>query len=392
MDMMWSSLACLRLIVPGLLAGLLFTGCSAEKVLTFSEYREAFTQAAADYFLRCGFVDASRVSALRDMSLLAVPPELQVVIDEEVAIGRVQLNPDCFAPLKSAPCDLAAAAATIEGCVLRGKQFIPQVPPGRLCRLPGECTSGYCDLGAVTRPCGTGVCSSYLPVGLQCGTGKGACDPATSSCWQGTCRQRGGTNAECRTEADCDANHFCRGAQDRRCAPRARDLAPGAPCDPEQAPDGCKSGARCLQAVPGQGEYTCTPLRDVGGPCLSPQECVPGAVCVGASVAERRPGTCQRQGGPGQACDLNAGAICQLTLYCGKDGKCKPAGALGQACEDVDGGQACLSGLCSASGGSAGVCAQTLPEGSSCTAGGQCRSGICDSKTSTCLAVCAPLR
>src|SRR5438093_1528958 len=135
-------LACL---IPLLLVG---PACPQpdEPTINFTQYRAAFTDAASAYFQRCGMLDASRKTQLAQMSLLGVAPELQRTIDEEVKIGRARLTTDCFAPLKDPSCEINEAFATIAGCLTGGKQYIPQVTAGKLCRLQGECIDGYCDL------------------------------------------------------------------------------------------------------------------------------------------------------------------------------------------------------------------------------------------------------
>lgn len=382
------SLACL--ILPAILGA----ACNAtpeEPVINFTQYRAAFTAVVTDYFKRCGMLEAGREAQLAQMSLLAVPPELQAVIDEEVMIGRARLKTDCFAPLKDASCDVNEAFATIAGCLTGGKQFSPQVGAGKLCRLQGECIDGFCDLGAVKKPCGTGVCSPYLKTGTQCGAGKGQCNPDKDSCWSEVCRARGGAGAECATDGDCDAASFCRGDSGgkRSCASRQSNIGTGASCDPAQLPDGCKAGDRCTESAPGKGDYACRTGRDEGGACFTTLDCKGGLFCGGADVAMGKQGQCKKQGRQGDGCA--SGGVCQLTLYCSKEGTCRAAGTAGSSCDGVAGSASCLAGFCTATMTQSGVCQDLKVDGSSCAASSECRSGACD-RSGTCGTVCAPLR
>lgn len=237
-----------------------------------------------------------------------------------------------------------------------------------------------------------GVCSPYLRRGTQCGPGKGQCNPEVDSCWMGVCRARGAPGADCISDDDCDKSSHCRTdmAGQRRCAPLQMDLPTGSACDSTQVPDGCRPGDRCTESEPGRGDFACRTGRSEGGSCYTILDCAGGLVCVGADVTRRRMGTCRRQGRLGESC-RDSGAVCQLTLYCSQDGTCKAAGTTGQPCEDVIGGQACLSGLCSATSGQPGVCQEPKADGSPCRAGFECRSGSCE-RNGLCGSVCAPLR
>lgn len=382
--------------IPALALCALVAACQSADPpgLNYTDYRAAFTQAISSYFQRCGVVAADRAGLLGDTPLLAVAPELQATIDAEVKIGRVKLSTDCFASLATAACDISEAYAAIQGCTIDGKQYIPQVPLGRLCRLQGECIGGYCDLGAVRKPCGTGVCTAYLRVGTACGTGLGRCDPDQATCWEGTCRVRGAPGSSCLSDSDCDAQSTCKSVgQDgaRLCAARQKDLPPGSSCDAGQIPDGCGSGARCVAPEPGLSPV-CIRGKADGSACYSTQECQGTSVCAGADAAAKKPGACQRQGQLGDSCAAT-GSVCQLTVYCDAQKKtCQPAAVLGAACvrDPQAPGQACLSGQCVTDGGGA-VCRDRQPDGSPCQSPGDCLSGVC-STGGLCSSVCAPLR
>lgn len=373
----------------------LLCACSAqEPVLNFTDYRAAFNQAISDYFQRCGVVDASRASLVSKTSLLAVAPELQATIDAEVRIGRVQLSTTCFAALKDAPCDISEGYAAIQSCTIEGKQYLPQVPLGRLCRLQGECIGGYCDLGVSRKPCGTGVCTAYLPVGTSCTTGR--CDPAQGTCWSGVCRARGGNMEPCLSDLDCNTQSTCKSATQgapRVCTAREANLGVGSTCDAGQIPDGCGVGGRCVAPEPGMAPV-CVRGKSDGSACYSTQECQGTSVCVGADAAARRPGNCQGQGRPGDSC-AGAGSICQLTLYCEPATKtCQPAAENGQSCarDPQAPGQACLSGQCVAEGMAAtGVCTDRGGDGAPCKSPGDCQSGVCGAG-GLCASVCAALK
>ena len=306
----------------------------------------------------------------------------------------MQLTTDCFAPLATASCDISDALAAIADCTTGGKEYQPQVTPGGLCRLQGECIGGFCDLGAVKRPCGTGNCSAYLPTGTQCGVGKGQCDPAVSECADdGLCHKLGGPGSTCRSNSDCDTTSFCQsGAMgSRNCAIRKSNLPSGSSCDPGQVPSQCKAGDRCVQSLPAT-DFICITGKPVGAPCLLGAECAGTSVCVGADVANTKPGACQAQGKLGDSCNVDQGAICELTLYCSMaSATCKAAGDIGDPCEGVIGGQSCLSGRCSAPMNGSGTCLDTVPDDSPCTIGSDCKSGVCSTKSLTCVSVCAPL-
>lgn len=358
--------------------------------LNFNDYKLAFNMAISSYFQRCGLLDPGRAKKLEQTGLLSVAPDLQTIINEEVQKGRTRLTTDCFAPLASAPCNISDAYATIEDCIQGGKEYIPQVKPGQLCRLQGECIGGFCDLGAVKKPCGMGVCTAYVKIGNPCGTGpgKGRCNPDEASCWMGTCRARG-AQGDCVTDVDCAASSTCRSMSGggRQCGPRQKDLPTGSTCDPGQSPAGCKGTDRCIQSSgdPMSASH-CTPTRNAGQPCLMATECGGSLVCSGADLGKGTMGQCRAQGAMGQSCD--ADSICQLTLYCSPmTNTCQPAGETGAPCEMAAvGGQACLNGLCDG-----GVCRALGPEGSSCQSGADCSSGICD-RTNHCSAVCARLQ
>ncbi len=376
---------------------LLLPLCSCQTdppVLNFTDYRSAFNNSIAEYFQRCGVLDSSRAPQLQHTSLLAVAPELEATINQEVGIGRVQLTTDCFSSLGTAACDISDAFAAIQDCITGGKEYLPQVGPGGLCRLQGECMGGYCDLGAVKRPCGTGNCGAYLPPGTQCGIGKGQCNPDQSTCGDdGVCHKRGGPGSSCASDAECDTSSFCHGDGQghRTCAARKKNLATGSTCDPGQVPSSCKGGDRCLQQLPAT-TYACTTGKPTGASCFGTLDCAGSMVCVGADLVSMKAGACRPQGKIGDACNQDQGAVCQLTLYCSPaSGTCKAAGDVGGACEGLPGGQSCLTGQCSALNGS-GTCQDTSSDGGPCAADNDCKSGVCNAKTLACSSVCAPLR
>lgn len=354
----------------------------------FADYAAAFNQAVEDYYIRCNQVEAARAPLLSRSSLLAVAPELRQVIDDEIKIGRVRLSADCFAALKTASCDVIEGLSQITDCTVQGgKQLVPQVKPGQECRLQGECIGGFCDLGAVKRPCGTGVCTPYLTTGTACGTGKGQCDPAQSSCVGGVCRARA-TSGACQSDADCAVTSACKlVAGQGTCVAREVGLLTGAACNAGQLPSGCKSGDRCLLQPDGTS-YACTATKGRGSTCQSTSECSGSLVCVFPAAGQ--PGVCRDKGKTGDACK-DAGSICQLTLVCGSGGTCQGAAEPGQACDAAQGGQACLSGQCKAdTAGGAATCHDPLSIGGTCQSGSDCQSGVCD-RTNHCVSVCAPL-
>lgn len=187
------------------------------------------------------------------------------------------------------------------------------------------------------------------------GAMKGACAPPPGTL---------GDGAACTADLQCASLH-CEGALQATCGTCAPRLPIGAPCARD-----CGAGLRCVMTpVPGahSGPSAC---QDAWPAPAAPCVCPAGQRCTSTG--------CAPLPGPGQAC--SSGSDCVDGFYCDR-GTCAPKKALGDACTL---GIACPSGAYCTPDGSAQprVCAQTKPDGASCTESYACAGGRCDESCS----------
>jgi hypothetical protein len=84
---------------------------------------------------------------------------------------------------------------------------------------------------------------------------------------------------------------------------------------------------------------TCVPLKAVGQPCTSDEECVAGAYCPFTAATSQ----CAARLADGQPCTAND--MCQTTSFCDTTaGTCKALSPIGAACTS---GLTCVGGTCS---------------------------------------------
>ena len=311
---------------------------------------EAHTAMLREVGQRCGAGSQQLVSSL----------VRQKVVANEIAAGRLELNPDavpaCLAALRAADCEEIVSSAggnantvvlsdldAIGACAL---VFVGRVPVGGACS-PGaskvfaqECAQGYCH-AEQTCP---GRCLAYRKLGESCDANMGR----------------------------CESGLFCRGS----CQLKAQR---GQVC---QAEAQCADGLTCVESV-------CDQPQGLGGSCRNDNNCIDGLICVDQTCREPLPvdarcfGSHQCASGlciqlRCMATELPVGAACSASVSC-KSGYCRE-----QACVPTAGlGEACQVGQapwCRAPAGSAlfcrnGTCAAPAAVGESCEEDYHCANG-----------------
>ncbi len=228
--------------------------------------------------------------------------------------------------------------------------------PGEACRFDLECAGGYCDTADAATSCGYPAVLSDLASFMCMNTGD-VC---------AACVAYAGVNASCdgvRCGADLRcANLGTQANPDLRCL--RRDLGVGQTCFTTTS-GFCAFGLHCVGP---SGMSTCVVDAAEGETCatgndlpLAAPRCGNGLLCEG--------GTCQPYSvsGLGEACD-NTGRLCPLGSFCSNASICVAL---------PSGGEPCLQNLCDPDHICVGnTCAPRSAEGSACTSGGECATGL----------------
>gem|GEM_PF-2592845 len=335
------------------------------------------------------------------------PTPLKVVIRDAVDSGRAQWNPTaaqaCLQVLRSTGCslfkggdDVFATCAAIVGNVNNGQLCQNDIE----CATPGaQCVDNSIMDGNL---CTSQVCRAPTPAGQQC-TGGAFCRP------QDRCVSRSSGNGDmsvcatgeagqiCDGDEDCDGGLFCNGGLNNSTAAGICTIS---------KPSGavCRTDAECMGELLCVGNTqtssgTCRDVRPAGAMCDRGNltGCFGNQYCDATSSTAV--GTCSAAPQANEACGPVNGVprFCGFFMTC-DNGVCRAPGVLAETCSD-DGGfgsddTGCNLGLyCAITTGSqppVGVCAELLPNGSTCMSRGggagesaQCASGWC-SDNATC--------
>ncbi len=317
---------------------------------------------------------------------------------------KCKVNSDCAAPA-SCTAGVCKAQPCFDG-VLSGKESdvdcggtcAAKCYVGKACNSAADCASGFCK-----RSNGRGVC-----VADQCSDGIKNGDETGVDCG-GSCATKCATGAQCAVDADC-ASGYSNGTHcvassclDRKLTAGETDLDCG----------GVNECARC----------------GVGMKCTVHSDCSRGPHALLCTD-----GTCQRPTAPGcddgnwtgnetdVDCGGSCGATCDINMMCKSGSDCASGSCYQNRCVECETGSQCASKVCSSHACAAPRCDDGVKNGSEgdldcgsscaakcvlgqtchvgadcastrcssgfcveCTAGDQCRSGICTDNA------CAPM-
>lgn len=335
-----------------LAATLLAVGCGPP---TYGDFLDQMTTAWCDREVRCGLRAAGEPGCAPAPAHLVARSELDR--GQSIADGRMRYDAlaakACIDAVKHSVCDpTGMLLATRARCAA---VVAPRVEAYGACQGHDECLGGRCVF--VGDAC-VGQCEPYLPVGSACDTDPAACDPTVHFCDGARCVAKGGKGAACTDDLACDADFRC---VDGRCASQPRP-GRGQPCDalrfcndatycrdgscverggtdaPCDRPEACKSERLCVGLLATRAGV-CGPPAPLDGACVADAEitgCPPGLRCVGNQCLRAE----AQQAGWNETCALYPcrselaclSSTCVLTV--GQGGGCDQAGVcqLGLAC------------------------------------------------------------
>ncbi len=217
------------------------------------------------------------------------------------------------------------------------------------------------------------LCEPLAQVGQPCFDGACVedawCSGTTSDV--GTCQSRGGIDAGCSNDRQCQANLLCAQTIGRCVA--SEPLSADEPCLPRQT---CGPGLVCA-GLTDHAAGSCQPPQRTGESCATSGDCRDDLACAQDAGIAR----CGPRRANGASCSTSRD--CQVFSRCAL-GKCQPLPFPGEAC--LEG--ACAWGMCQAQADGGTQCIGTLPPGDSCFTDRDCGSGRC--LNGSCAAACAP--
>jgi hypothetical protein len=231
-------------------------------------------------------------------------------------------------------------------------QVMGTLGPGMTCGANGQCSSGYCNVGA-SQVCGTceavPLAGAMCNVQADCGHNLGCAIPTGSA--TGTCAPFVASGGACLTgSAPCQATFACVGDNEAmhtmgKCQPQGAKV--GDACDSfRQTAANCDGykGLICVPAKVGSGVGTCQAITLVGTgavcglmgsmPITGFAACQSGGACIKAAMNDPT-GKCVAPAADGAACDtdITKGPPCQTGSRCvpsapmSTAGTCKPVDA-----------------------------------------------------------------
>ena len=332
------------------LTALLATGCpsSSSAPIPIEDFGAEFGTAACDaveactgptvsniFFAPAGGCDAAFVASYRNALL--------PLVNQGVARGTITYSGTdaraCVDALHADPCTLTNNGAAAVACqnVWQGNQ-----PAGGACSLNEECgVDQFCTFDMAC----PGACQARRTSGQTC-TEERACAPGLTCNGEGMCAAPPMVGVACEGLGGCSLGLLCSGGA---CRPSSEVLIAneGQACHLQMGPL-CREGLSCTvdMIAAGGATYICRALAAPGGACRIglPAQCPAGQACTETDL-----------------------------MRLDFDGICAPAPSTeGATCDAIAG---CASGFrCTDN-----ACVRVRENGDTCTAAGQCGSGVCTS-------------
>jgi hypothetical protein len=214
-----------------------------------------------------------------------------------------------------------------------------KVELGATCLDGVDCISGYCSFNKCTKKPELGeacIANDLCPVRMITGNfvELPCCAGAFRSCIDGTCQDRRGTGAECRTDGECLPFHTC---DEGECKyfPSCEQRGAGEPCTSD---DSCSDDTWCTIDLEGGEEIPhCKTRAPLNGNCEGNNQCQKSQWC------DLNDFICKDPVGPGESCE--GYGECTPDAYCDFDLGliCQAKREIGGACTHYE---QCLSEAC----------------------------------------------